>query len=157
MRRTIKHTPPRLHRIFDAYSFPLYFLTICTFRKQRVLATPSVHAAFKQYARTGEDTGRALVGDYVLMPDHIHLFVRLDRAENLGVWVRGLKRKLTPAIRAQGATDVWQPGFFDHLLRSGENYADKWAYVRQNPVRAGLVAKPDEWSFAGRISILDRV
>ena len=32
-----------------------------------------------------------------------------------------------------------QEGFFDHLLRSHESYAQKWEYIRQNPVRAGLV------------------
>ena len=32
-----------------------------------------------------------------------------------------------------------QEGFFDHLLRSYESYAQKWEYVRENPVRAGLV------------------
>jgi hypothetical protein len=32
----------------------------------------------------------------------------------------------------------WQKGFFDHVLRSGESYTEKWHYIRDNPVRAGL-------------------
>jgi len=36
----------------------------------------------------------------------------------------------------------WQDGFFDHLLRSDESYGEKWNYVLQNPVRAGLVSVP---------------
>ncbi len=33
----------------------------------------------------------------------------------------------------------WQPGCFDRLLRSDESLHDKWLYVQENPVRAGLV------------------
>ena len=38
----------------------------------------------------------------------------------------------------------WQEGFFDHVLRSEESYAEKWEYVRLNPVRAGLCQRPEE-------------
>jgi len=47
---------------------------------------------------------------------------------------------------------VWQPEFFDHLLRSEESYSLKWEYVQQNPVRAGLVASKDQWKFRGAIN-----
>ena len=45
----------------------------------------------------------------------------------------------------------WQEGFFDHLLRSGESYAEKWDYVRMNPVRAGLCRDAGEWPYHGEI------
>ena len=45
----------------------------------------------------------------------------------------------------------WQEGFFDHLLRSGESYAQKWEYVRMYPVRAGLSARPEEWPYQGEM------
>jgi hypothetical protein len=41
----------------------------------------------------------------------------------------------------------WQEGCFDRLLRSDESLSDKWEYLRQNPVRAGLVANPEDWPF----------
>ena len=50
-----------------------------------------------------------------------------------------------------------QRGFFDHLLRSAESYGQKWNYVRENPVRAGLVEKAEDWPYAGEIIIIDRV
>jgi putative transposase len=46
---------------------------------------------------------------------------------------------------------VWQRGFFDHLLRGSESYSEKWNYVRENPVRAGLVASADDWPYSGEI------
>lgn len=41
----------------------------------------------------------------------------------------------------------WQEGCFDRLLRSDESLSDKWEYLRQNPVRAGLVSTPEEWPY----------
>jgi hypothetical protein len=40
-----------------------------------------------------------------------------------------------------------QEGCFDRLPRSDESLAEKWEYVTQNPVRAGLVSDPDEWPY----------
>jgi hypothetical protein len=39
----------------------------------------------------------------------------------------------------------WQDGFFDHRLRSRQEADECWRYIRQNPVRAGLVTTEDEW------------
>ena len=49
---------------------------------------------------------------------------------------------------------LWQEEFFDHLLRSGESYESKWEYVRDNPVRAGLVKCASEWRFQGELNKL---
>lgn len=44
---------------------------------------------------------------------------------------------------APSATTLWQREFFDHVLRSVESYGQKWDYVKENPVRAGLVKTSD--------------
>lgn len=49
---------------------------------------------------------------------------------------------------------VWQPEFFDHVLRSSESYSEKWDYVRQNPVRAQLVKGANDWPWQGEIEEL---
>jgi REP element-mobilizing transposase RayT len=53
-------------------------------------------------------------------------------------------------------TAFWQPGFFDHILRTDESYGEKWNYVRENPVRAGLVRTAEEWPYQGEIVVIDR-
>ncbi len=40
---------------------------------------------------------------------------------------------------------------FDHILRHGESYSEKWNYVHQNPLRAGLVEQPEDWPFQGEV------
>ena len=50
--------------------------------------------------------------------------------------------------------NIWQEEFFDHVLRSDETYSQKWDYVRENPVRAGLVARVEDWPWQGEIDSL---
>jgi putative transposase len=40
---------------------------------------------------------------------------------------------------------IWQEEFFDHILRSIESYGQKWNYVKENAVRAKLVATSEQW------------
>jgi putative transposase len=92
------------------------------------------------------------VGRYVILPDHLHFFVGLPDNLKLGDWIGTLKRVLTRSLERSGSSDpIWQRGFFDHVLRSNESYAEKWSYVRENPVRAGLVENVDDWPFYGEI------
>jgi hypothetical protein len=41
----------------------------------------------------------------------------------------------------------WQEGSFDRLLRSDESLSEKWEYLRQNPMRAGLVKHSEDWPY----------
>lgn len=143
--------PPRLERIFQSYASPLYFVTFNTHRHSKLLANRAVHDAFVAFGSEAEKRGIA-VGRYVLMPDHAHLFVRGGSEFILAQWVRMLKRVLSKAIPDE--SPHWQEGFFDHLIRHRESYSEKWEYVRQNPVRAGLVTDADAWPFQGEITHL---
>jgi REP element-mobilizing transposase RayT len=144
--------PPRLDIIFQKYDPPLYFVTFNTHRRKRILANAKVHQRFVEFARAGEKRGIA-VGRYVIMPDHIHLFVSNNSDTALSQWVRLLKRDLSRAILI--SPPHWQKGFFDHLIRNSESYSEKWEYVFQNPERAGLVADPDDWPWQSELVLLE--
>ncbi len=59
---------------------------------------------------------------------------------------------LAKSLREDGQVGpFWQKGFFDHILRSAESYDQKWDYVRQNPVRAGLVREAQDWPYQGEV------
>ena len=49
---------------------------------------------------------------------------------------------------------LFQPDCWDRQLRSGESYSQKWQYVRNNPVRKGLVANADDWPYQGEMNVL---
>jgi REP element-mobilizing transposase RayT len=144
--------PPRLDRVFQRYDPPLYFVTFNTHERRTFLANACVHEALIRFAHKGEMQGIG-VGRYVIMPEHVHLFVRGNLDFSLKQWVRLLKRVLSKRISS--APPHWQSGFFDHLIRHSESYAEKWEYVRQNPVRAGLVQNAEEWPWQGEIIRLE--
>lgn len=135
---------------------PVFFVTCCTFQRRTLLASDAVHAAFVAFA-TRAYRNNIAVGRYVIMPDHLHVFVCGDDDFELGRWIGMLKQAVAKHIGRSGSTPpIWQRGFFDHLLRSAESYSQKWNYVRDNPVRAGLVAKPEDWPYSGEVVVIDR-
>ena len=67
-------------------------------------------------------------------------------------WVQSLRSVLGKALLGLGHQKPhWQEGFFDHLLRSEDSYAQKCIYVYMNPVRANLCGRPEDWPYQGEI------
>ena len=90
------------------------------------------------------------VGDYLLMPDHLHLFCApRDLSFTIEQWITFWKRD----FRRRHGRENWsfQPRGWHHRLRQDEDYSTKWLYVQENPVRKGLVAQIDDWPFKGTI------
>ena len=94
-----------------------------------------------------------LVGEYLLMPDHLHLFCT-PNSDNFSIeqwliyWKRGFSRKKL------NADWLWQRNAFNHRIRDQNQYKEKLEYVRQNPVRRGLVRAPEDWPHCGEINII---
>jgi putative transposase len=147
----IKDRPRRLDLI--CIKQPLYFVTFATRDRKTISSLDRAHVVLKQYAHRAAIESNVALGRYVMMPDHVHLFVRGAQNFRLSSWIGGLKRAMSVALKSP---ELWQPGFFDHILRSDESYAEKWNYVWNNPVRAGLVKTPDDWPYQGEIVVIDR-
>ena len=137
--------PPRLEQLFPSVR-TFYFVTFNTCQRLPLLARTEAHEAFRDFCMRALERDIA-VGRYVIMPDHVHLFVALAARETtLARWVQMLRTVVGKELLRVGAQKPhWQEGFFDHVLRSGESYAQKWEYVRLNPVRAGLCQTVEAW------------
>ena len=142
-------SPRRLDRIF-AHA-PVFFVTCCTYRRRKLLAATEVQNALVTFSERAFAEHNIAVGRYVIMPDHLHLFICGDGDFALGRWIGILKQYLAKAVlRAPTEDPIWQRGFFDHVLRSDESYAQKWDYVRENPVRAGISKRRERLDVRGR-------
>jgi len=152
MKQEFPKRPPHLKTIFRKFDPPLYFITFCTYGRRPVLATVVFHEHFRNYFEKKATKGIAC-GEYIIMPDHVHLFLRIDPHQyRLGTTVGFIKKSLSKPLLATGVVmPHWQDNFFDHLLRSPDSYSEKWEYVRRNAVRAGLVEHADDWPYQGRI------
>jgi len=146
--------PSRLGEIW--YSCPVYYLTLVAHNRNHICANAAMQAAFIAFAERATHRGVS-VGRYVLMPDHIHLFAAFSpESVPLSKWIKSLKNSLSKCLRSRRhRAPHWQKGFFDHVLRNAGAYAAKWDYVRNNPLRAGLVDEPEKWLFQGQIRDID--
>jgi REP element-mobilizing transposase RayT len=135
--------PPRIPVWLPWDQSVIYFVTICVAHRQPVLAND---AAFFALKKAIDRLLKWNVLAVLLMPDHLHAFASPigDRDEKLGNLSGALKRWMRAEMNAPWN---WQPGCFDRLLRSDESLHDKWLYVQENPVRAGLVARSEDWPY----------
>jgi REP element-mobilizing transposase RayT len=131
----------------------IIFLTICTKDRKRILASPDSVNAIVVAWRNAKSW---LVGRYVIMPDHIHLFCApgVFPPEPLNQWVRYWKNLASRNWPHPNEQPLWQRDFWDTQLRRHENYDSKWDYVLSNPIRAKLVSKEEEWPFHGELNVL---
>jgi REP element-mobilizing transposase RayT len=95
---------------------------------------------------------RILLHAVVVMPDHVHLLLAPLRDEDGWPFpvvdiLQCLKGATAHRINRflYRAGPVWEEESFDHVLRSDDSLKDKCEYIRQNPVRAGLVEKPEDY------------
>jgi putative transposase len=120
-----------------------HFITInCRQRGSFSLVSPSIATALLGSLTVYEERGRWYPWLAVVMPDHFHLIVTFDLTIGIRRTVSAWKRYLA---RSQNLN--WQSDFFEHRLRNDAEFLEKASYVRQNPVRQGLVEKPEDWPF----------
>jgi REP element-mobilizing transposase RayT len=142
-----------LHRLRHVWiKEPIYFLTCCTAGRRPLLTSPAAGAVILAAWQDAPRFFGWVVGRHVVMPDHVHFFARPQAdAKPLGAFLRDWKKWTAKQICATTGTPapLWQPEFFDHILRSPRSYSEKWDYVRANPVRAGLAKKAEDWPWSG--------
>jgi len=136
---------------------PIVFLTVTAYQRHMILNTAWAHKILHSIWANSAEMNGWYVGDYLLMPDHLHCFVRHGReADSLERWIKMWKsvsaRKMAQLCGLK--PPIWQADYFDRYLRTSESYAEKWKYVQLNPVRARIVSNADEWPYKGRIYAL---
>jgi putative transposase len=132
----------------------IVLLTVNTEKREAWLANERAHRLLHQ---TWSEATAWLVGDYLLMPDHLHLFCApRDWHFTIETWISYWKREF--ALKEKQLTETlapvkwkFQSRGWHHRLRDGENYSEKWIYVQENPVRKGLVKRIEDWPYKGRV------
>ena len=88
----------------------------------------------------------------VVMPDHVHMLLTPMRDATGWPYALPAILKIIKGVSARSVNKllgssgpVWQDESFDHVLRSGESFAEKLEYIRQNPLRASLVSRAEEY------------
>ena len=115
---------------YDYRSLRAYFVTICTEKRQRFFAQPTLHSYLLEawHALPKHIPGIEL-DEFVIMPDHIHFIVWLSgtgtNPPTLSSVVKTYKSLTNVAWlkhnKARGIAygpHLWQQGFYDHIIRT---------------------------------------
>ena len=88
------------------------------------------------------------ISAYCFMPDHLHALVTATaETADLAQFVRHAKQTSGHAYLQATGRPLWQPGYFERVLRSGEDPLRLIAYMVANPLRAGLTAEANAYPF----------
>lgn len=168
----------RLHRVWpDRDGNISYLLTMCVDGRTHVLNNNATFERLVAFLLDSPARYHWFGRRFVVMPDHVHLIAHMGHDSiRLGQWIKALKAVVGGLERRVGARGLhdeahvgpvsspgehpftrikrtwrWQDGYHDHKFRTPESESRKWEYVCLNPVRYGLVKRPEEWPYGGEI------
>jgi REP element-mobilizing transposase RayT len=87
---------------------------------------------------------------WVIMPNHIHVMIRLFDGHSLTPVVQRWKGASAVHINRHlnRSGKLWESDYYDRFIRDMDHYHDSIAYISNNPVKAGLCEKPEDWRFS---------
>jgi REP element-mobilizing transposase RayT len=93
-----------------------------------------------------------------IMPDHVHVILTPYEEWSLSTILKRLKGISSRFINASERTygSRWQDESFDRIIRAAEDLREKCDYVANNPVRAGLVERIEDYKWVWRQWVDDR-
>jgi len=115
----------------------------CYLRDERI-------ATLVQDALLQFDGERYRLIEWVIMPNHVHVLIEVLPGNRLSDVVHSWKSfTAKEANRILGRSgEFWMPDYFDRFIRDEKHLAAVREYIRNNPVKAGLVEKPEDWKWS---------
>ena len=138
-----------------------YFVTTKCWQGRTVFQIAEIADILLQTLFTYRDRGLYLLHEFVVMPNHLHLLITPSPTTSLEKAMQSIKGGSSYRVHKQRnqKIELWQVGFHDWTIRDYNDWQTKVEYIRNNPVRAKLVEKPQDWpySFAGDKFRLDPI
>ena len=125
----------------------LHFITFSCYRRLPLLENHRAYALFEwalEQARI--NYGFEIIG-YVLMPEHVHLLMSETDRESVATALKAVKQSVARRLVGRGE-HFWQGRYYDFNVRTGKKRIEKLRYMHRNPVKRGLVEKPEDWQWS---------
>lgn len=128
-----------------------YFVTLCVAGRRKAFSDVSVCESARHVILSYREQGWYWLNCYCLMPDHLHLLIRLRGTKHkLSSIIAKLKRRIREqSWEISQLRWQWQPGFHDHIVREYEKVEDFVKYILANPVRAKLSDGVTQYPYCG--------
>jgi len=112
------------------------------------LAVEGAYSVFEEELETVRRRYAFVVAGYVLMPEHVHLLVGEPQVSPLATAIQVLKQQTSRKLKKGGADQLWERRYYDFNVRSEEKRVEKLRYMHRNPLKRGLVGRPDDWPWS---------
>jgi REP-associated tyrosine transposase len=138
-----------------------YFITASSWGKQHIFQSERMAGLLQDVFLHYRSQHKFLLHEFVIMPNHIHLLVSPLPPTTLERVIQLIKGGFSfRANRELGLRgEIWQSSYYDRRVRDLEEYERMANYIRQNPVRRGLVGKAEEYLYSSARSavVMDEV
>jgi len=146
-------TPPRLENV-DYRANRSYLVTFCVRDRAKSFSDPLLASIACRWLRTFRDAGWYWLYAYCVMPDHIHIAMRIrDRSVHLSRVVAMIRSGILCEVRRHDDVFAWQRGYHDRIVRAKQDSTEIVRYVLANPRRAGLTHGDEAYPFSGVVDI----
>ena len=126
----------------------LHFLTFSCYRRRQRLATARARHIFEQALERVRRDYQLFVTGYVVMPEHVHLLLAEPERSTLARAVQSLKQGVARRLALRDSEPFWQERYYDFNVWSERKVIEKLRYMHRNPVKRGLVTKPEDWAWS---------
>lgn len=124
----------------------LHFVTFSCRGREPLLAEGAARDVVEQVLERVRRWYGLYVAGYVIMPEHVHLLVSEPERGTLATALQMLKQISAHALG--GGSPLWETRYYDFNVWSAKKRVEKLRYIHRNPVRRGLVAKPEDWAWS---------
>ena len=122
-----------------------HFVTFSCYRRLGYLGSESGRDLFERSLELTRKRYEFVVCGYVVMPEHVHLLVSEPKKALLSKALQALKLSVSVQSRER---PLWQARYYDFNVHNEEKRVEKLRYMHRNPVKRGLVEKPEQWAWS---------
>ncbi len=124
----------------------LHFITFSCYRR-RPLLDPTARRLLERALERARVVYGFFVAGYVVMPEHVHLLVSEPEKGTLATALQAIKQSVARQ-RIGERLHFWQARYYDFNVWSERKRIEKLRYMHRNPVKRGLVLRPEDWEWS---------
>lgn len=129
-----------------------YFVTICTLDEKQIFKDNDLVEWFIKVLKEKSKNFEFKVWAYCFMPDHLHLLVEgKGTGSDMNRFIKSYKQYTGFYYKRKFKNNLWQPNFYEHVLRNEEDTMKVAQYIFGNPIRKGLVNSYKDYKFLGSL------
>ena len=126
----------------------LHYITFTCCHRAPRLSSPAARELFERTLERVRGWYGFYVFGYVVMPEHVHLLLSEPELGELSLALQMLKQIVSRKLGAARNEPFWQRRYYDFNVFSQRKLVEKLRYMHRNPVRRGLVERPEDWAWS---------